>query len=76
MRRILTKVALVLTICFSLFCFSYLNTQPNNQIAQTDTSQLVKPDVTPDQDSDEMFLPDLAIIEKIALIVKRVSKVF
>ncbi len=74
MKKSFYNLGIALLLSFSAFCFFYLNSQVVTTVDPI-TSQLVTPEVSPEK-KDEIYFPDLAVVEKISVLVYNILKVF
>jgi hypothetical protein len=74
MKKNLYILSIALMLSFSMFCFLYLNSQ--EPVAhQSENKQLVSSEVNPSEE-DEIYFPDLAVVEKLSVFISKMWKIF
>lgn len=68
-NKIFNKFALVLLVCFSLFCFSYLQVQKKGYSQQTSFSEVVDASI-----KEGKYIPDVKIVKEILKSIFNVVK--
>ncbi len=75
MKNLLKTSGLILALCFSVYCFCFINTQAVNTAEPITKSQTTIQEVDDSEKKTDVYFPDLKFVAKVSQVLSQIFKV-